>query len=93
MSEARVFADELHEILSERQGSLFSVSLDYATTSRLEEGVRDIFQACRERCCFAGAAKITFVTRDENEAHRLISTRLQQVLDGSEEYVAFGLAA
>lgn len=91
--EALVFADELREMLVERRDTSFSLVVDYSTASRLDENVNEIFAETRETCLFSGADKITFIARDESEASRMTSARLQQVLEGREEYVAYGMAA
>ncbi len=91
--EAIVFQEELTELLREKAHQLFNIMVDYATASRLDDKVRDILEECRESAIFAGAAKVIFVTRDDSEAHAWTDNRLQQVLEGREEYVAFGVAA
>jgi hypothetical protein len=91
--EAEVFLEELHEQLSQRQGRDFSMVLDFAMCKRLDAGVLETFHSAREACRVAGAKKVVFVARDEKEAVALTDSRLQQVLDGREEYVPYKLAA
>lgn len=91
--EATVFEEELTEMVKSMQGQEFKVLVDYATASRMEEPVKEQLEQCRERCIFGGASKVTFVTRDEREAQNYTSNRIQEVLEGREEYVAYSLAA
>ena len=91
--EAEVFMEELCEQLDQRKGREFSLLLDFATTKRLDKNVLDTFATVREQSLIAGAKKVVFVARDENEATDMIDSRLQQVLDGTEEYVPYRYAA
>jgi len=91
--EAVVFDEELTDMVKSMEGQRFSVLVDYATASRIDEPVKEMLDQSRERCIFGGAAKVTFVTRDEREAQTYTNKRLQEVLEGREEYVAFSLAA
>lgn len=91
--EAEVFLDELREQLAQRQGREFSLVLDYAMCKRLDAKVLETFNSAREASQIAGATKVTFVARDENEAVSLTDSRLQEVLNGNEEYVPYKLAA
>jgi anti-anti-sigma regulatory factor len=91
--EAEVFVDELRECLAQRQGQKFSLVLDFATTKRLDPNVLETFMTARDASQLAGASKVVFVARDENEASGLTESRLQHVLDGEEEYVSYRYAA
>jgi len=91
--EAEVFLEELREQLVQCQGDEFCMVLDYATTKRLDSHVLEAFATARKAGWDAGAKKVVFVARDENEAVALTDSRLQQVLDGLEEYVPYRWAA
>jgi hypothetical protein len=91
--EAEVFLDELREQLAQHQGREFSLVLDFAMCKRLDPKVLETFNSAREASRIAGAKKVTFVARDENEAVTLTDARLQEVLNGQEEYVPYQLAA
>lgn len=91
--EAEVFLEEFREQLSACQGQEFCVVLDYATTKRLDSNVLEAFAAARQDGWNAGAKKVVFVARDENEAVALTDSRLQHVLEGREEYVPYRWAA
>lgn len=91
--EAEVFLEELHEQLSACKGNDFCMVLDYATTKRLDSHVLEAFESAREAGWEAGANKVVFVARDENEAVALTDAHLQAVLEGREEYVPYRWAA
>lgn len=91
--EARVFSEELRDLLMDHTEEPFKVLMDYSTTSRLEKEVRCLLEESRETCLFSGASNVTFVTRDEQEADDLTSARIQSVLEGKERYIAFHAVA
>ncbi len=93
VGEANVFAEELRDLVVAMTDSNFVLVVDWSTASRMEQAVLDVLETAREACLFSGSQKIIFVTRDETEAANLTNRRLQQVLEGREEYVAFGIAA
>lgn len=92
-AEAQVFADNLvDEVAAQREGT-FSVLIDYSVVRRIDPEVRDVLNTVRDAMVFAQASKITIITPSEEEACAYIDTRLQAVLEGKEEYVAYALAA
>ena len=91
--EATAFTDELRSHLLDRGEAPFSVLVDYSTASKLDKDVQRMLEEARETCLFSGAAKITFITRDEHEASALTTHRLQSVLEGRERYTANRSAA
>jgi len=93
VGEANVFAEELRELVVAATDTSFVIVVDWSTASRMDQAVLDVLETARETCLFAGSQKVTFVTRDETEAANLTNRRLQQVLEGREEYVAYGIAA
>lgn len=93
LGEAQVFCEELQGYLGKCPKGVFSLTLDYATTSRLDEGAIDCLRTARDAALLAGANKVCFIARSEQEALDLTESRLQQVLDGREEYVVGRYAA
>lgn len=91
--EACVFCDEIQEHISLHGDKGFNLILDYATTSRLDEGVIDYLRTARDAGLAAGASKVSFIARSEQEAIDLTDSRLQEVISGKEEYVAGRYAA
>jgi hypothetical protein len=92
-AEADVFVDELREMLLDLGTERFDLVMDYALTSRMDDGVMDRLFEARATGLFAGAQCVTFVTRSEDEVIDLMDNRLNEVLEGKERYVAFSLAA
>ncbi len=85
-SEAKVFVDEAVRELNEVQVSGFSFELDYSCASRLDDGVIDTLNILQTYSKLRGAGRYVCVARDEREVEFLITNRLQQVLEGAEEY-------
>jgi hypothetical protein len=92
-SEGRVFIDELRDLIEDLQGEEFSMTLDYSGLRKVDQATADILDSAREVCLFAGALKLTFVTREETDAVRLTEERFQEVMMGREEYLTFEQAA
>ena len=88
-AEADVFLEELSEHLAKCHGQEFGFMLDFATVRRMDESVLDQFCSARDASQSAGAKKVVFVARDEREAVGLTESRLQQVIDGKEEYMPY----
>lgn len=91
--EASVFSDEMSGYLSHCGDKKFTLVLDYATTSRMDDGVMDSLRTVCDAGLAAGAAKVSFIARNEQEAIMLTDSHLQAVLDGREEYLAGHIAA
>ena len=91
--EADVFLEELTEYLARCRGKEFGFMLDFATVRRMDDNVLDTFCVARDVSQSAGAKKVVFVARDEREAVNLTEGRLQQVIDGKEEYIPYRFAA
>ena len=91
--ESEVFLDELRDLLRTDNLGNFELVLDFAKVSRMDGDVNAAFESAREVAQFSGASMVTFITRNDDEVANLTNGRLQQVLEGTERYVAFGLAA
>jgi hypothetical protein len=92
LAEARYFTEDWNEELARHKGSEFTVLLDYATLTHLDEEVKFLLETWREAALAAGAVKVRFLARDDAEAQSMASARVAQVSTGREEYTAFGLA-
>lgn len=93
LKEAKVFGKDWHEQLKKLRGEEFSVLLDYATVSKLDDEVRPMIEAWREEALNTGACRIKFLARDDREAQAMAASRAEAVNSGREEYSAFGLVA
>lgn len=92
-AEAEVFLEDFRALVVSDDVRDFDLLIDYAKVSRMDDGIREVLDSAREMAQFSGARKVTVVARDEADAESWTNVRLQQVLEGTEEYVAFGLAA
>lgn len=90
--EASYFAREIDALIDGREPNSFSVRMDYATSTTMEDGVFSVLTKVRDRCLELGALSVTIVARNEPEAQAMAADRSEQVSSGKEEYVAFGLA-
>ena len=90
--EAKVFLEEMTEYLRMHSDGEFSILIDYATVRRMDDEVLTSFESARDAGQFAGAEKVTFVARNDRGAEDSNDDRLQQGLEGQEEYVAYRLA-
>lgn len=87
--EATSFGQDIHDMLISKQDHPYEVMVDYSTASTLDKGVADIFGEIRETCLLSGASRVTFITRSEDEAATLTNSRLGDVLQGRERYMAY----
>jgi hypothetical protein len=91
--EVDFFSEDFRSLLKLAGEAPFTVLLDYATTTKLAEGVAEILSELRDESVSIGATRVTVIARDEPEANALAAERVAQVTSGREEYVAYGLAA
>ena len=92
-AEADVFLKDLRAVLNQEKLSDFEFVLDFAKMKSVDEAASHVFEFAREIAQIAGAKRVTFVTRDDDEVAGFTDSRLQQVLEGNERYVAYRLAA
>jgi hypothetical protein len=85
--EARVFGEELIEMLESFGGKPFNMLLDYSKATCLDSETLIALSDIKDQCLQAGAVKIVSVAQDEQDMVRHTSERFQQVLDGFEEFV------
>lgn len=88
-SETSAFSEDIHDMLLSKQGNEYEVMVDYSTASTLDKGVSEMFGEIRETCLLSGAQRVTFITRSEDEAATLTNSRLHDVLQGRERYMAY----
>ncbi len=87
--EVKVFNEEIRDLLERKRDRSFEVTVDYSTAAPLDTKTMELLSEMREICLFSGASRVTFITRDENEAAVLTNSRLQDVLQGRERYLAY----
>ncbi|MBS1705920.1 MAG: hypothetical protein JST40_08605 [Armatimonadetes bacterium] len=86
VAEANVVIDEIVRELNAHNGGPFMFELDYSAARRLDDGVTEALQVAQTYAKLRGADKYVCVARTEHEIEYLTSMRLQQVLEGHEEY-------
>jgi len=87
LSELDVFREELSEIVECRDGLPFNLLLDY---SRVKGFYLDVMLALcdiRDRCHELGAQKIVNVAPSESHIEEEVAHRLNQVMQGAEDFV------
>ncbi|MDI9640892.1 hypothetical protein QPK87_18190 [Kamptonema cortianum] len=87
--EAEVFCEELDDLMKDKGSEKFDLILDYSTTNKIDAGAKQLLDAYRERAIQAGAHKVVYVTRSEEEADGFTLERIQSVLSGSEQYAPY----
>ncbi|MBS1722180.1 MAG: hypothetical protein JSS66_04135 [Armatimonadetes bacterium] len=92
-AEADCFLDDLRALLAADEVDSFEFVVDYAKVSRMDDTVPQVLDFAREIAQFSGASATVFVTRNEDEVNGWTGARLQQVLEGTERYVAYSIAA
>lgn len=91
--EADCFLNDLRTLVTAEEVTEFEFVVDYAKVSRMDDDVPQVLDFAREIAQFAGATATVFVTRSEDEVNGWTGARLQQVLEGTERYIAYGMAA
>ncbi|MBL8087964.1 MAG: hypothetical protein JNM85_07845 [Chthonomonas sp.] len=86
VGEAQVFADAIVHELGAVPQRPFTYKLDYSKANRVDEGVLEAFHVAQVYCRLRGATKYVCVARTQTEVEYIIGLRLQQVLEGEEEY-------
>ena len=86
--EVRVFGDELMELLEHLEGQSFEVMLDHSRARRMDVDTVVALGDVKDSLLAAGATMIWCIAADDSDraAHQTI--RLQQVLEGTEAFVA-----
>ena len=87
--EATHFSDELKSLLAARDDADFKVLVDLSTINSMPKKVEESLLESREVCLSSGAKNVTYITGDEEKAQLRRSQRMEQVLDGSEQYVPY----
>lgn len=84
--EARVFGDELMEMVSAFTNRPFYMLLDFSKAVSFDDDTISALSVIKDRCFGAGAVKIVSVPQHEQEMVRQTGDRLQNVLEGREEF-------
>jgi hypothetical protein len=90
--EIRVFAEELIELVAVLENRPFQMLLDYSKTKQIDVETAYALSEVKDRCFEAGAFHIITVADDQDLIHHQ-TMRLQQVLEGREQFVGDPLEA
>lgn len=85
--EVNAFASELDEFLLALNVQKYNLLLDYSKASMMTGQAAVAMEEIKDRCLDTGAMKIVTVAQDQDEANRQTSIRIQNVLDGREQFV------
>lgn len=91
--EAECFLEELRAVVEAQVDGRFGAVVDYAAVTRADERATELFLVARDTLKFAGADVVTVVARNDEELAKLTDSRLQEVLEGTERYFAYHIAA
>lgn len=83
------FGNELQAFLERMRGEAFRVLVDFSTVNDMPKKVEKSLGDSREACLEYGAEKVTFVTGDPDKAEAMTAGRMQNVLEGREQYLPF----
>ena len=85
--EALVVYEELQEIVGDLGGQPYLLVLDYSKAKGFDADTENVVGDIRDFCLSKGAEKVVSVVRDEDEIPLMTGWRLQNVLEGVEDFV------
>lgn len=85
--ELDVFGEELLELVDAFGGRPYQLLLDYSRANGVNFGVMYQLGEIRDKCHERGAQKIVSVTTSERELEQETAQRLNQILEGREDFV------
>jgi hypothetical protein len=91
--EMKIFAEELEDLFSDWNGQPFYLLLDYSKATVFDTKTTDALNALKEIAFESGAAKVFSVPQEETELEEHVSARMQTVLEGKEEFLAYAYQA
>jgi hypothetical protein len=87
--EMKIFAEELEEWFEEWNGQPFYLLLDYSKATAFDGKTTQVLNDLKEKAIETGAAKVFSVPQEDSELEDHVSGRMQFVLEGKEEYLAY----
>jgi hypothetical protein len=84
--EMRAFAEDLEEVLESLGASRFFLLIDHSKAKSFDGEAAMILADLKDKAFDCGAEKIVTLAGDEDEIARHTTTRLQQVLEGREQF-------
>ncbi len=87
--EIKTFAEEVVELFDELNGQPFYLLLDYSKATSFDKSMNLVLESLKEKAFDNGAAKVFSVPQETTEIEDHVSSNLQNVLEGKEEFLAF----
>ncbi len=87
--EMRTFADDLEELFEDKNGQPFYLLLDYSKAVGFDAQTSMVLNELKEKALEFGAAKVFSVPQEDTEIEDHISARMQEVLEGKEEFLVY----
>lgn len=87
--EMKTFAEEVEEWFEDWNGQSFYLLLDYSKASHFDKSMTTVLNSLKEKAFEHGAAKVFSVPQEDTELEEHVSSRMQNVLEGKEEFLAF----
>ncbi len=84
--EMRAFAEDLEEVLESLGPSSFYLLIDHSRAKNLDGEASMILSDIKDKAFEFGAEKIVTMAGDEEDVARHTTARLQQVLEGREQF-------
>jgi len=91
--EMKTFAEDLEELFEDQNGQPFYVLLDYSKATAFDDKTQTALNEIKEKAFFNGAEKIFSVPQEDSELEDHVSARMQEVLEGREEFLMFAYQA
>lgn len=82
-----VVFEELQEVVDDLEGQPYLLVLDYSKAKGFDAETESVLGDIRDFCLRKGAEKVVSVVRNEDEIQLMTSWRLQNVLEGIEDFV------
>lgn len=84
--EMRAFAEEIEELLESLGTNHFYLLIDHSKAKSFDGETSMILAQLKDKAIDLGAEKIVTLATDENDVARQTTSRLQQVLEGVEQF-------
>ena len=84
--EMRAFAEDLEEVLESLGANRFYLLIDHSRAKTLDSEAAFVLSQLKDKAFEFGAEKIVTLASDEDEIARHTTARLQEVLEGREQF-------
>ncbi len=84
--EMRAFAEDLEEVLESLESNPFYLLIDHSRAKNLDSEATSILDNLKDKAFEFGAEKIVTMASDDEDIARHTTARLQQVLEGREQF-------